>query len=128
MKKFPYFALLTLILLSACIKIPLLAAPTTSQTPPPTASQTPQPTASPTPTASQTSTPTATPDVTATAAANATLAAVQVISDLEKVLANEDIPFKEGHLAWQQNEPLKIEMKGPDHEILEIDEKLTAGD
>src|SRR5688572_28771438 len=126
MKKFLSFALLTLILLSSCGKIPFLAAPTSTLPPP--ASQTPQPTASPTPAPTQTSTPTATPDVTATAAANATLAAGEVINDLEKVLRDEDIPYKEGHLAWQQNKPLKVEMTGPDHEILEIDKKLTAGD
>jgi hypothetical protein len=126
MKKILYFALLALILLSACSKIPLLAAPT--PTPSPTASQTPQPTASPTPAPTHTSTPTATPDLAATAAVNATLAASDVMSEVEKVLGEEDIPYKEGHLAWQQNDPLKIEMKGPDHDILEIDKKLTAGD
>jgi hypothetical protein len=126
MKKFPYFALLTFILLSSCGKLPFLAAPTSTALP--TASPTSQPTASPTPAPTQTSTPTATPDVKATAAVNATLAAGDVINDLENVLGDEDIPFKEGHLAWQQNEPLKIEMKGPDHEILEIDERLTTGD
>jgi hypothetical protein len=126
MKKFLSFALLTLILLSSCGKIPSLAASTS--TPLPTASQTPQPTASQTPSPTATSTRTSTPDVTATAAVNATLAASDVISDLEKILADEDIPYKQGRLVWQQNDPLKIQMSGPDHQILEIDEKLTAGD
>ena len=126
MKKSLYFALLALILLSGCGKIPLLAA--TTPTPPPTDSQTPTPTASPTPAPTNTSPPTATPDLAATAAVNATLAASDVMSDLQKVLGEEDIHFENGHLAWQQNDPLRIEMKGPDHQILDIDDKLTAGD
>jgi hypothetical protein len=111
-------------LLSACGRIPLRAAPT--PTPPP--SKTPQPTASPTPAPTQTSTPTTTPDLAATAAVNATLAASDVLSDLQKVLGEEDILYEKGYLAWQQNDPLSIEMKGPDHQMLEIDDKLTAGD
>ena len=69
-----------------------------------------------------------TPDVKATAAANATLAASEVISDLEEVLGDTDIPYKAGRLVWQQGDSLKIEMNGPDQQILAIDEKLTAGD
>lgn len=126
MKRSLSFALLTFILLSSCGKISSLVASTS--TPLPTASQTPQPTASQTPAPTQTTTPTSTPDVTATAAVNATIAAEDVISDLERVLADQDISFKEGRLLWQQNDSLKIQMSGPDHQILEIDEKLTAGD
>jgi hypothetical protein len=126
MKPFPYFPLLVLILLNACSMIPLPVAPTS--TPLPTASQTPPPTASPTPLPTDTSTPTATPDDTATAAANATLAAVDVMDELEKVLGDSDIPYQDGHLAWQQTEPLAIKMTGPDHQFLEIDDRLTAGD
>jgi hypothetical protein len=124
MKMFFAFVLLALLLLSACSQIPLLAAPTS--TPSPTA--TPQPTISPTPSLTPTSTPTATPDVTGTAVANATLAASDVVRELDAVLAEEDIPYKQGRLAWQQNDRLKLEMSGPDHKILEIDENLIAGD
>jgi hypothetical protein len=124
MKRISYFALLTFILLSSCGKLPSQAAPTSTPLP----TQTAPPTASPTPAPTLTSTPTATPDVKATAAANATLAANEVISDLEKVLGDTDILYKEGHLAWQQEDPLHIKMNGPDQQILAIDEKLTAGD
>ncbi|MGZ9166676.1 MAG: hypothetical protein ACXW4U_16005 [Anaerolineales bacterium] len=124
MKRFSYFSLLIFILFSACGRIPLLAAPTSTplptDTPPPTASQTPLPT--------QTSTPTATPDVTATAAVNATLTAGDVIGDLDRVLGDTDIPYKDGHLAWKQDNSLNIEMSGPDQRYREIDEDLSAGD
>ena len=109
MHRFSYFALLTLIVLSACGRSPLAsptATPLPSNTPHPTASQTPLPTS--------TSTPTATPDITATAAANATLVADEVMSDLDKVLGDSGIPYQDGHLAWKQDEPLDIKMKGPD--------------
>ena len=124
MKKILYLALLTFILLSSCGKLPSQAAPTATPLPTQTAPRT----ASPTPLPTSTSTPTATPDVKATAAANATLAASEVISDLESVLGDTDIPYKEGHLIWQQEDSLIAEMNGPDHQILEIDDKLTAGD
>lgn len=124
MKKNTCFALLALILLSSCGKLPLLAAPTSTPLP----THTPQPTASPTPSSTPTLAPTATPDVKATAAVNATLAADDVIGDLEKVLADEDIPYEDGHLAWKQDEPLNIKMTGPDQGFLEIADKLTAGD
>jgi hypothetical protein len=123
MHRFPYFALLTLILLSACGRSPL-ASPTATPLP----SNTPQPTASQTALPTSTSTPTATPDITATAAANATLVAEDVINDLDKVLGDSEIPYPEGHLAWKQDEPLNIEMTGPDQGFLAIAEDLTAGD
>jgi hypothetical protein len=119
MHRFPYFALLTLILLSACGRSPLAsptATPLPSNTPQPTASQTALPTS------------TSTPDITATAAANVTLVAEDVISDLDKVLGDSEIPYPEGHLAWKQDEPLNIEMTGPDQGFLAIAEDLTAGD
>ena len=124
MKRLLYFSLLIFILLSACARSAMLAAPTSTplptNTPPPTASQTPRPT--------ETSTPTATPDVTATAAANATLAAEDVIDDLNTVLGDTDIPYKDGHLAWKQEKSLNVKMSGPDQHYLEIDEDLSAED
>jgi hypothetical protein len=126
MNRFLFFALLTSMLLNACGMIPLPAASTS--TPLPTASHTPQPRASPTPTPTETATPTATPNITATAAAQATVAAGDVVDELEKVLGDSDIPYKDGFLAWQQTDPLTIKMTGPDQKILGIDEKVTAGD
>jgi hypothetical protein len=123
MHRFPYFALLTLILLSACGRSPL-ASPTATPLP----SNTPRPTASQTPLPTSTSTPTATPDITATAAANSTLVADDVIGDLDKVLGDSEIPYQDGHLAWKQEEPLNIKMTGPDQGFLAIAEDLTAGD
>ena len=124
MKRLLYFSLLIFILLSACARTAMLAAPTSTplptDTPPPTASQTPRPT--------ETSTPTATPDVTATAAVNATLATGDVIDDLNTVLGDTDIPYKDGHLAWKQEKSLNVKMSGPDQRYVEIDEDLSAGD
>jgi hypothetical protein len=124
MKKVTCFTLLMFLLLSACGTLPLGAAPTPTALP----TDTLQPTASQTPLPTLTSTPTETPDVTATAAFSATLAADDVMSELDKVLGDTDIPYKKGHLVWQQEDPLSIEMEGPDSQILEIDEDLTAGD
>ena len=121
MKKFLLFALLMFVSLNACGGIPLVVA---TSTPLPT--NTPQPTASPTPLPTSTSTPTATPNVTATAAAKATLTAGDVVDDLDKVLGDSGIPYKDGHLAWKQDKPLKIDMTGPDDGFLEIDKNLTA--
>jgi hypothetical protein len=121
MKKVICFAVLTVLVLSAC-------SVASTPTPLPTASQTPQPTASQTPSPVPSSTPTETPNVTATAAAHATLSAGDVMSELDKALGDTDIPYKQGRLAWQQQDALSIAMKGPDHQILDIDEKLTAGD
>lgn len=122
MKHFPYFALLAAILLGACGSIPGLAQPTA--TPVPTNTQPPTFTALPTDTPTQI--PTATPDAAATESASATQAASDILSDLDKRLGDTEIPYKKGHLAWQQTRPLKISMSGPDQQILEIDEKLTA--
>jgi hypothetical protein len=42
-------------------------------------------------------------------------------------LADTDIPYKGGQLAWLQTRPFKINMSGPSQQILEIDEDVTAG-
>ena len=124
MKKILSLALLTFILLSSCGKLPSQAVPTSTTL----ATQTASPTASPTPVPTLTSTPTATPDLKATAVANATLAASEVLSHLEKVLGDTDIPYADGRLVWQHDDSLNISMNGPDQQILTIDDKLTAGD
>lgn len=126
MPRFLYLTLLTLVLLSSCGKTPLKTDP--KSPPVSTASPIPSPTASLTPAPTQTSTPTATPDKTATAAVSATQAASDILRELEDVLGDSDIPYKDGQLAWQQKDNLNIEMSGPDQEILEIDDQLTAGD
>jgi hypothetical protein len=98
---------------------------------PPSDTPVPAPTSTPLPTDTATPVPTATPDTAATAAAQATAGAASVLSELDKVLGESDVPYKDGHLAWQQTEPLAINMQGPSGNvasILEIDDELSAGD
>ena len=101
------------------------AALPTNTSKPPTATSIP-----PTATSIPTDTPTATPDAAATAAAQSTQAAEGVYTELDKLLSDSDVPYKAGHLAWQQTAPISIEMQGPSGNvgtIKDIDENLTAG-
>ncbi|HKY54136.1 MAG TPA: hypothetical protein VJM08_07525 [Anaerolineales bacterium] len=123
MNRFPNFGLLVLLFLTACGSIPGLNP---TATPVPT--QTLQPTLTPSPTNTATPVPTATPDITATAGAKATETADSILDELDLLLADTDIPYKEGHLAWQQTKPLTINLSGPDDQVLPINEELTAGD
>lgn len=123
MNRFPYFGLLVLLFLTACGGIPGLNATATSM---PT--HTLQPTLTPSPTDTATPVPTATPDVTATAGAKATETADSILGELDLLLADTDIPYEDGYLAWQQTKPLTIQLSGPDDQILAIDDELTAGD
>jgi hypothetical protein len=72
--------------------------------------------------------PTATPDAKATAAAQSTQAAGDVFTELDDLLGDTEVPYKEGHLLWQQTEPIAIEMQGPssDDTAVGIAESLTA--
>lgn len=123
MNRFPHFYLLVLILLTGCGGIPGLSATATS-----VPTQTLEPTPTPQPTETATPSPTATPDTTATAGAKATETANSILEELDKVLASTDIPYMDGHLAWQQTESLSINLSGPDDQILAINEEITAGD
>ena len=123
MKRFPHFVLLVLLFLTACGGIPALNP---TATPAPT--QTVEPTQTPQPTETITPSPTSTPDTTATAGAQATETAASVLDELDQLLADTDIPYKDGHLAWQQSRALSIDLSGPDDQILAIDEELTAKD
>lgn len=60
--------------------------------------------------------PTATPDAAATAAAQSTQAAGDVFAELDKLFGNTEVPYKEGHLLWQQTEPISIQMQGPSND------------
>lgn len=93
-------------------------------------SDTPAPTETPLPTDTPTPVPTSTPDSTATAAARATEGASDVLGELDRLLSDTDIPYKEGRLAWQQTESVTINMSGPQLEgnVRELDGDLTAGD
>ena len=122
MKRVPYFVLFVLLFLIACGGIPGLN-PTATSVP----TDTPQPTSTPLPTDTATPLPTATPDLTATAGAKATEVAESVLAELDQLLKDTDVPYKEGHLAWQQSKPLIVELSGPDDQLLAVDDKLTAG-
>ena len=125
MKRFPYMLLLVCILLTSCQMG--AASPTATAVPP---SDTPAPTDTPLPTDTPTLVPTSTPDAAATAAAQATAGASSVLGELDELLGDSEVPYKDGHLAWQQSEPLAITMRGPSGDaatILAIDESLTAG-
>ncbi len=89
---------------------------------PPT--NTPLPTSTPLPTETPTPKPTFTPDVNATITAEAS----SILSELEVLLADTDVQYQNGHLAWQQTEPVTIEMSGPqaDDNIREYDPDLTG--
>lgn len=124
MKRSPYFALLVIILLTSCGNIPGLN-PTATSTPLPT--NTPEPTFTPAPTDTPTSTPTATPNAAATAAAQSTEAAESVLSELDQLLGDSKVPYKEGYLAWKQTEAITIPMSGPqDDNFRELDRNLSA--
>jgi hypothetical protein len=90
-------------------------------------SDTPKPTDTPEPTDTPTPPPTATPDITATAAVLATESAAGVLAELEKSLGDSGIPYQNGHLIWQQTEPITIQLSGPDNDIAEIDDNPTGG-
>jgi hypothetical protein len=122
MKRSLCLCLLVPILITACGNIAIVELTSTSA---PT--DTPAPTLTPLPTDTATPLPSATPDITATAAAKATESADAILAELDNLLADTEIPYKEGHLAWQQTEPLTIKLTGPDDQLLPVDDELTAG-
>ena len=122
MKRSLCLCLLVPILITACGNIGIVELTSTSA---PT--DTPAPTLTPLPTDTATPLPSATPDITATAAAKATESADAILAELDNLLADTEIPYKEGHLAWQQTEPLTIKLTGPDDQLLPVDDELTAG-
>lgn len=124
MKRFPYALFLVAFLLAACGMLEAADPPATVVPP----SDTPAPpTSTPLPTDTPTPVPTSTPDITATAAAQATAGAESVLSELDKLLAESDVPYQEGHLAWQQTEPIAINMAGPASKYEELDGDLSVG-
>ncbi|MEP7133945.1 MAG: hypothetical protein ABI904_03335 [Chloroflexota bacterium] len=129
MKRFPYILVLVSIFTLACGSLAGLSpSPTPIATSlPPTNS--PEPTFTPLPTDTATPLPTSTPDTAATQSAKATESASDVLAELDKYLGTDsDIPYKDGRLVWQQNKKLSLNLSGPDHGFLAIDDNLTAGD
>jgi len=127
MKRVPYAALLVLILASLACGSSVTANPEPT-TVPIEPSDSPSPTDTPVPTDTPTPIPTATPDVAATAAVVATESAADVLGELDKLLGDSDVSYKDGHLAWQQTEAVTMNMDGPQGDnIHEIDDTVTAG-
>ncbi len=120
MKRFPYFVSFVLMFILACGILPGYS---------PTATVTPKPTFTPTspPTETPTLVPTSTPNASATAEARATQTADDMLADLDKALGDTDIPYQNGYLAWRNDTPASIKMNGPASKLLEIDDRLTAG-
>jgi len=127
-KQITLIALIT-ILMTGCRSGPsaldqaaTMVAQTVTAAPP---TETPLPTFTPLPTDTPTPAPTSTPDVGATTTAQAS----DVMSELS-ILVGDTVPYQDGHLAWQQTEPIIIEMSGPQTEgnFREIDKNLKAGD
>lgn len=120
MKRYLYFALCALILLIACGTIPGFSS---------TATVPPEPTFTPLPSATSTRVPTATPNATVTAEAKATQAADDMADNLGKLLGEDtDIPYESGYLMWKYDDPIDIKLTGPDSRVLELDNRLKAGD
>lgn len=90
------------------------------------ATSTPEPpTATLEPTETPTLVPTATPNRTATVVVRATESAGEVLTELEELLGDTDIPYEEGRLAWKQDKRLDIELRGPDSRYVEFAEDIT---
>ncbi|MBI5962428.1 MAG: hypothetical protein HY863_03040 [Chloroflexi bacterium] len=121
MKRLQYFALFVLLLILACGTMPG-TAPTATPSPEPTSTFTPMPTSTPT------AVPTATINIAATVEAKQTQIANDVLGDLDKVLGDSEIPYKEGHLAWHENKEITVSLSGPDWNAVDVEKKLTASD
>ncbi len=122
MKRFLYLSLSILLFLSACST--LLAPQPATSTPAPT--NTLEPTFTSSPTETPTLVPTSTPNKTATAVAQATETSNTVLTELDVLLGDTDIPYKQGHLAWKQVKQMSVDLSGPSWDYVEIDKDLTA--
>lgn len=72
--------------------------------------------------------PTATPNRTATVQARATISASEILTELDRLLSDTEIPYQEGRLAWKQDERLNIEMIGPDGQFVAFAEEIKGED
>jgi hypothetical protein len=127
MKRLLYFTIFMMFFLTACRGSQAIA---TEAALVPVNTPTAEPSATLAPTNTPTVEPTATPDAAATAEAQSTQAAGDVLNELEILLSDSEVPYKEGHLAWQQTESQTIKLQGPSvngASIQEIDPELTAG-
>lgn len=128
MKRLTMLALLiaTMLTSTACgTPAPASTATPEPATSTPVATDTPEPTS--TPTEPPTNTPTPTLDITATAAVKATEAADGIMDQLDDLLEDTGISYKEGNLLWKQEEPIELKLDSPKGPIFKVvDEKLTA--
>lgn len=120
MKRLRYFALFVLLLIMSCGSMPGVA-PTDTPSPVPTSTFTPLPTETPTPV------PTATIDIPATVEANQTQVADDMLVEMNKLLGDSDISYQDGHLIWQEDKKITVNLSGPDWNSVDVDKKLTAG-
>jgi len=122
MKRFLYLSLAVLFFVSGCST--LLAPQSATATPVP--SNTLEPTFTPLPTDTPSPVPTSTPNKTATAVAEATETSDAVLNELDNLLGDSEIPYQDGHLAWQQVKPMTVNLTGPSWDYVEVDKDLTA--
>jgi len=120
MKRLALFLVMVVLVISACrvgadpAAIAATAAAETAAAASPTPTSTPlPPTDTPTPLPTMTFTPTATPNTTATAIVRATKQAEPVLEELKTVLADTDIPYEKGHLAWVEKDAIDISLIQP---------------
>ncbi|KAA0252618.1 MAG: hypothetical protein DPW18_16090 [Chloroflexi bacterium] len=106
MKRSLFILCLVLMFINAACSSPA-AEPTPTPTPAP-------PTSTPIPSATSTPVPTATPNLAATAEFRATQSAGDVLLELEDILGESELPYKDGSLLWQQKERQDIQLRGPD--------------
>jgi hypothetical protein len=134
----PHFLLLVLVTLllvfvSACTpQATATEAPTNTPLPPtdtpvpPTETSTPTATATPTETPTETptptDTPTATPDLASTAAFESTQAAEAIIAIVAEELAKVNLTTDGGQLAWVEEGPISVNLRGPGWDYMPIDD------
>jgi len=124
MKQVLYLSLLLLLLVSGCGVLPVAAPATVTATTAP--SNTPEPTVTPLPTDTPTPMPTSTPNQTATVQAAGTEISSSILKELEQLLGDTDIPYQDGYLAWQQEDPLEVKLSGPDGKYVDLNGDLSA--
>src|SRR5436190_24129835 len=122
MKRFLYLSLSILLFLSACNT--LLAPQPATSTPAPT--NTLEPTFTPSPTETPTLVPTSTPNKTATAVAQATETSNTVLTELDELLGDTDIPYKQGHLVWKQVKQMSVVLYCPRWDYVNMDSVVIA--
>lgn len=94
-------------------------------TPEPTNTPEP-PTVTPEPTKTPTLVPTSTPNRTATVIVRSTEAAGEILSELDKLLGDTEIPYQNGKLVWTQDQRFDIKLRGPDGAFIPFAEDITG--